>query len=131
MGEGLVNPTDPHHTPTIIQKTNYVKPQKTQKPSKPKRKTLRRVKKLEKKRCSRTHKLKRLYKFGLSASVESSRDEESLGKDASKQGRINVIDADEDITLVNVQDDADKEMYDVRGTVTGDEVFAEQEVAAN
>ncbi|GJZ76675.1 hypothetical protein Tco_0641347 [Tanacetum coccineum] len=62
---------------------------------------------------------------------ESSRDEESLGKDASKQGRINVIDADEDITLVNVQDDADKEMYDVRGTVTGDEVFAEQEVAAN
>ncbi|GJW97172.1 hypothetical protein Tco_0178980 [Tanacetum coccineum] len=89
----------------------------------------RRVKKLEKKRCSRTHKLKRLYKFGLSASVESSRDEESLGKDASKQGRINVIDADKDITLVNVQDDADKEMYDV-GTVTGDEVFAEQEVAA-
>ncbi|GJY86878.1 hypothetical protein Tco_0500904 [Tanacetum coccineum] len=63
----------------------------------------RRVKKLEKKRCSRTHKLKRLYKFGLSASVESSRDEESLGKDASKQGRINVIDADKDITLVNVR----------------------------
>ncbi|GJX81323.1 hypothetical protein Tco_0330804 [Tanacetum coccineum] len=63
----------------------------------------RRVKKLEKKRSSRTHKLKRLYKFGLSASVESSRDEESLGKDASKQGRINVIDADKDITLVNVR----------------------------
>ncbi|GJX08230.1 hypothetical protein Tco_0196162 [Tanacetum coccineum] len=62
-----------------------------------------RVKKLEKKRSSRTHKLKRLYKVGLSA--------------------------DEDITLVNVQDDADKEMYDV-GTMTGDEVFAEQEVAA-
>ncbi|GKB35853.1 copia protein, partial [Tanacetum coccineum] len=73
----------------------------------------RRVKKLEKKRSSRTHKLKRLYKVGLSARVESSRDEESLGKDASKQGRINAIDADEDITLVNVQDDADKEMYDV------------------
>ncbi|GJX27209.1 hypothetical protein Tco_0233505 [Tanacetum coccineum] len=89
----------------------------------------RRVKKLEKKRSSRTHKLKRLYKVGLSARVESSRDEESLGEDASKQGRINAIDADEDITLVNVQDDADKEMYDV-GTVTGDEVFAEQEVAA-
>ncbi|GKA79731.1 hypothetical protein Tco_0786327 [Tanacetum coccineum] len=41
------------------------------------------------------------------------RDEESLGEDASKQERINAIDADEDITLVNVQDDADKEMYDV------------------
>ncbi|GKB11445.1 hypothetical protein Tco_0845368 [Tanacetum coccineum] len=44
--------------------------------------------------------------------VESSGDEENLGEDASKQGRrINVIDADEDITLVN--DNADKEMFDV------------------
>ncbi|GKE90955.1 hypothetical protein Tco_1572050 [Tanacetum coccineum] len=33
------------------------------------------------------------------------------------------------LLMINVQDDADKEMYDV-GTVTGDEVFAEQEVAA-
>ncbi|GJX72800.1 ribonuclease H-like domain-containing protein [Tanacetum coccineum] len=89
----------------------------------------RRVKKLEKKRSLRTHKLKRLYKVSLSARVESSRDEESLGEDASKQERINAIDADEDINLVNVQDDADKEMYDV-GTVTGDEVFAKQEVVA-
>ncbi|GJX00720.1 hypothetical protein Tco_0184633 [Tanacetum coccineum] len=207
MGKGSANPTDPHHTPTIIQPTTQ--PQKIQKPRKPKRKDTqvpqpsdpsdnvtdeaihkelgnslvraattasslkaeqdsgnitktrskatpnessslrttsggglrcqetmrdtisqtrfknvldlektkttqandiaslkRRVKKLEKKRSSRTHKLKRLYK-----------------------GRINAIDADEDITLVNVQDDVDKEMYDV-GTVTGDEVFAEQEVAA-
>ncbi|GKA93695.1 hypothetical protein Tco_0815681, partial [Tanacetum coccineum] len=73
----------------------------------------RRVKKLKKKRSSRTHKLKRLYKVSLSASVESFGDEESLGEDASKQGMINAIDVDEDITLVNVQDDADKEMYDV------------------
>ncbi|GJR49175.1 hypothetical protein Tco_1317278 [Tanacetum coccineum] len=43
--------------------------------------------------------------------------------------RINDIDEDEDITLVSVQDDADAEMFDV-GTLTGDEVFAEQEVAA-
>ncbi|GJX89190.1 hypothetical protein Tco_0341204 [Tanacetum coccineum] len=50
-------------------------------------------------------------------------------QDASKRGRINAIDADEYINLVNVQDDADKEMYDV-GIVTGDEVFAEQEVVA-
>ncbi|GKA97443.1 hypothetical protein Tco_0825337, partial [Tanacetum coccineum] len=49
---------------------------------------------------------------------------------AYKQGRrIIYIDEDEDITLVNVQDDADNEMFDV-DTVTGDEVFAEQEVAA-
>ncbi|GJS08907.1 hypothetical protein Tco_0365703 [Tanacetum coccineum] len=60
-------------------------------------------KKLEKKRSLRTHKLKRLFK-----------------------GRINAIDADEDITLVNDQDDAD--MFDVN-TLTGDEVLAEQEVA--
>ncbi|GJS53316.1 hypothetical protein Tco_0626678, partial [Tanacetum coccineum] len=218
MGEGSVNPTNPHHTPTIIQ------PQKTQKPKKPKRKdtqvphpsdpsdnvaddvvhkelgdsggprcqetigdtiaqtrfenvsklsndsllaignTLRsdedglklnelmelyttlqkkvldlektkttqaneidslkrRVKKLEKKDRSRTHKLKRLYKVGLTARVESSDDEEDLGDDASKQGRmINSIDADEDITLVNVQDDADNEMFDV-DALNGEEVF--------
>ncbi|GJZ12433.1 hypothetical protein Tco_0547663 [Tanacetum coccineum] len=42
-------------------------------------------------------------------------------------GRINGIDVDEDITLVNDQDDAD--MFDVN-TLTGDEVLAEQEVAA-
>ncbi|GKE93611.1 hypothetical protein Tco_1574706 [Tanacetum coccineum] len=86
----------------------------------------RRVKNLEQKKRSRTHRLKRLYKVGLTARVESSRDKESLGKDASKQGRINAIDADEDITLVNDQDDAD--MFDVN-TLTGDEVLAEQEVA--
>ncbi|GJU37297.1 putative ribonuclease H-like domain-containing protein [Tanacetum coccineum] len=225
LGEGLAIPTDPHHTPTIIQSSTQ--PKKTQKPRKPKRKdtqvpqssgpidnvadeavhkelgdslvrdattafsleaeqnngnitntrskatpnessslgtTLgggprcqetmrdttartsnlqkkvldlektkttqgneiaslkRRVKKLEKRNKSRTHGLKRLYKVGLSARVESSRDEESLGEDASKQGRINVIDADEEITLVNVQDDADKEMFDV-DTLNGEEVF--------
>ncbi|GKC05063.1 retrovirus-related pol polyprotein from transposon TNT 1-94 [Tanacetum coccineum] len=60
------------------------------------------------------------------ARVESSGDEESLGKDTSKQGRINAIDADEDITLVNDQDDAD--MFDVN-TLTGDDALAEQEVA--
>ncbi|GKC93806.1 hypothetical protein Tco_1159248 [Tanacetum coccineum] len=59
----------------------------------------RRVKKLEQRKRSRTHGLKMLYK-----------------------GRINAIDADEDITLVNDQDDAD--MFDVN-TLTGDEVLAE------
>ncbi|GJV39949.1 hypothetical protein Tco_1418389 [Tanacetum coccineum] len=84
---------------------------------------LRRVKKLEKKNRSRTHKLKRLYKVGLTTRVESSGDKENLGEDASKQGRrINVIDVDEDITLVNVQDDADNEMFDVNA-LNGKEVF--------
>nr|GEW27462.1 hypothetical protein [Tanacetum cinerariifolium] len=62
----------------------------------------RRVKKLEKKDMSRTHKLKRLYKFGLTARVISSYDDEALDEeDTSKQGRIDEIDADEDIALVS------------------------------
>ncbi|GJZ96595.1 hypothetical protein Tco_0668929 [Tanacetum coccineum] len=76
----------------------------------------------KKRNRSRTHKLKRLYKVGLSARVESFGDEESLGEDASKQRRINAIDADEDITLVNVQDDADNEMFDVNA-LNGKKVF--------
>ncbi|GKB73642.1 hypothetical protein Tco_0935054 [Tanacetum coccineum] len=83
----------------------------------------RRVKKLEKKISSRTHKLKRLYKVGLSARVESSRDEEDLGEDASKQGRrIHDIGADEDITLVN---DANK-IFDV-DALAGEEVFVAEQ----
>nr|GEW21128.1 putative ribonuclease H-like domain-containing protein [Tanacetum cinerariifolium] len=85
----------------------------------------RRAKKLEKKNMSRTHKLKRLYKVSLNARVESSRDEESLGDDASKQERrIDAIDADDEITRVN---DADNEMFDV-DDLGDEEVFvAEQE----
>ncbi|GJZ62187.1 hypothetical protein Tco_0618324 [Tanacetum coccineum] len=75
----------------------------------------RRVKKLEKKDMSRTHRLKRLYKVGLTTRVESSGDEESLGEDASKQGRIDAIDVDEETTLVSVHD------VDV---FAGEEVFA-------
>ncbi|GKD06890.1 hypothetical protein Tco_1186575, partial [Tanacetum coccineum] len=83
----------------------------------------RRVKKLEKRKRLRTHGLKRLYKVGLTARVKSSGDEENLGEDASKKGRrINVIDADDDIILVNVQDDADNEMFDVNA-LNGEEVF--------
>ncbi|GJR75395.1 hypothetical protein Tco_0087760 [Tanacetum coccineum] len=51
-----------------------------------------------------THKLKRLYKVGLTARVESFDDEESLGEGASKQGKIDAIDANEEITLVSVHD---------------------------
>ncbi|GJZ48087.1 hypothetical protein Tco_0601919 [Tanacetum coccineum] len=72
----------------------------------------RRVKKLEKKNRSRTHKLKRLYKVGLTARVESSDNEESLGEDASKQGRNDAIEADEEIILVSVQN-VDEQMFDV------------------
>ncbi|GJV75050.1 hypothetical protein Tco_1506634 [Tanacetum coccineum] len=69
-----------------------------------------RVKKLEKKAGSRTHKLKRLYKFGATRRVESPKDE-GLGdqEDASKQGRsIEDIDKDAEVTLV----DETQERYD-------------------
>nr|GFB77532.1 hypothetical protein [Tanacetum cinerariifolium] len=64
----------------------------------------RRMKKLEKKQRSRTYKLKRLY----------------------KRRKIHDIDADEDITLVNDQDDA--KMFDVND-LHGEKVFIEEEVA--
>ncbi|GJV48495.1 hypothetical protein Tco_1438707 [Tanacetum coccineum] len=87
----------------------------------------RRVKKLEQRKRSRTH---GLHKVGMFRRVVSSGDEEDLGEDASKQGRrINAIDADEDITLVNVQDDANNEMFDM-DALNDEEVFvAEQEVS--
>ncbi|GJX75652.1 hypothetical protein Tco_0322463 [Tanacetum coccineum] len=74
----------------------------------------RRVKKLEKKDRLRIHRLKRLYKVGLTARVESSDNEESLGEDASKQGRIDAINADEEITL----------LCHVVNVFAGEEVFA-------
>ncbi|GJR05657.1 hypothetical protein Tco_0528641 [Tanacetum coccineum] len=84
----------------------------------------RRVKKLEKRNRLCNHKLKRLYKVGLTARVESSGDKESLGEDASKQGRISDIDVDEDITLVNVH--ADEEMFDIND-LGGEEVFVAEQ----
>ncbi|GJX82621.1 putative ribonuclease H-like domain-containing protein [Tanacetum coccineum] len=89
----------------------------------------RRVKKLEKKQRSRTHKLRRLYKVGLSAKVVSSDNEASLGdhEDASKQGRkILDIDADEDITLDSTHVDTDLDMFGVHD-IHGDEQFVEIE----
>ncbi|GKE09872.1 hypothetical protein Tco_1413423 [Tanacetum coccineum] len=59
-------------------------------------------------------------RVGLTARVESSEDEGLGEEDASKQGMIFDIDADEDITLVNDQDDAD--MFGVND-LDGDEVI--------
>ncbi|GKF68735.1 hypothetical protein Tco_0198414, partial [Tanacetum coccineum] len=63
----------------------------------------RRVKKLEKKKGSRNHRLRILFKVGMSAQVVSSEDE-GLGaqEDASKQGRkIANLDVNVEVTLVN------------------------------
>nr|GEV53041.1 hypothetical protein [Tanacetum cinerariifolium] len=56
----------------------------------------------QRRRRSRTHGHKRLYKVGLSARVESSKDEGLGEENASKQGRIVDIDANKDITLIRV-----------------------------
>ncbi|GKA80097.1 putative ribonuclease H-like domain-containing protein [Tanacetum coccineum] len=173
MGEGSAIPTDPHHTPTIIQPSTS-QPQKKHRSRRPKRKDTEvpqpsgpttnvaykavyeerddslertttaatgldaeqdRVKKLEKKGGSRTHKLKRLYKFGRSARIISS-DEASLGdwEDASKQGRkINDIDKDAEITFVHETQGryGNDIMFDVID-LAGEEVFvAEQGVSDN
>nr|GEX58836.1 hypothetical protein [Tanacetum cinerariifolium] len=68
------------------------------------------------------------------ARVESSSNKEILGKDASKQGRIDAINVDEEITLISVQDEVvsnyvGKEIFDV-DVLDGEEVFViEHEVA--
>ncbi|GKA65992.1 hypothetical protein Tco_0765800 [Tanacetum coccineum] len=124
MGEGSANPTDPHHTPTIIQPSTQ--PQKTQKPRKPKRKDTQVSQPSDPSdnvADKAVHKElgDSLVRDATTASSleaeqdsESSGNEEDLGEDEFKQGRrINAIDADEDITLVNVQDDVDNEMFDV------------------
>nr|GEU98528.1 putative ribonuclease H-like domain-containing protein [Tanacetum cinerariifolium] len=67
--------------------------------------------------------LKRLYKVGLSARVESSEDE-GLVEDASKYGRIVDIDANEDITLVSTHDE---QIFDADQDLGGEEV--DEEVA--
>nr|GEW96518.1 hypothetical protein [Tanacetum cinerariifolium] len=122
LGEGSAIPTDPHHTPSILQSSSS-QPQKTHKPRKPTRKVTQ-VPYLSDPIEHVTYEA--IHKELGDSLVESLDDEESLGEDASKQGIIKDIDTDEYITLVNVQDDA--EMFDV-DDLSGEEVFvAEQEV---
>nr|GEY43077.1 hypothetical protein [Tanacetum cinerariifolium] len=96
-----------------------------------------RVKRLEGKKKKRTHGLKRLYKVGLSARVESSEEEEGLGnqEDASKQERIAEIDADEDLSLINetAQDQGrmnDEDLFRVND-LYGDEVIVDVTAGEN
>nr|GEY56544.1 hypothetical protein [Tanacetum cinerariifolium] len=93
-----------------------------------------RVKKLERKKKSRTSGLKRLYKIDLSTRIVSS-DEKGLGdqEDASKQGRIAEIDADEDLSLINetAQDQGrmnDQDLFRVHD-LDSDEVFVDVTIA--
>ncbi|GJU31876.1 hypothetical protein Tco_1175465, partial [Tanacetum coccineum] len=91
-----------------------------------------RVKKLKRRKKSRNHRIKKVYKVGLSTRIDSSDDEASLGdqEDASKQGRkIHDIDVDEDITLDSTHFDTDPDMFRVHD-FDGDEVFVETEEPA-
>nr|GEU57748.1 retrovirus-related Pol polyprotein from transposon TNT 1-94 [Tanacetum cinerariifolium] len=95
----------------------------------------RRDKRFEKKKKSRTYRLQRLYKVGLSARVESSAEEQSLDEeDASKHGRnIADIDADDETTLVDetVEDQRrynDQYMFDT-WVLDDEEVVVEKTVA--
>nr|GEU88934.1 hypothetical protein [Tanacetum cinerariifolium] len=88
----------------------------------------------EKKR-SGTHELKRLYKVGLSARVESSAEEQSVGEEDASKHRRNIadIDADAEITLVDeTAEDRrrfdDQEMFDTR-VLDDEEVVVEKAVA--
>nr|GEZ43002.1 reverse transcriptase domain-containing protein [Tanacetum cinerariifolium] len=92
------------------------------------KKLKKRVKKLKGKKKNRTHRLKRMYKVGLSDRIVSS-DKEGLGdqEDASKQGRIAEIDADENLSLIDetVRDQGkmnEEEMFGV-DDLHGDEVI--------
>nr|GEU89874.1 hypothetical protein [Tanacetum cinerariifolium] len=101
------------------------------------KKLKKRVKKLEGKKKKRTLKLKRLYKVGLTARVESSKEEEGLGdqEDASKQGRIAEIDDNEDLSLIDeiAQDQGRMNNEDLFGVndLDGDEVIVDVTASEN
>ncbi|GJZ37865.1 hypothetical protein Tco_0584056 [Tanacetum coccineum] len=143
LGEGSTMPTDPYHTPTIIESSTQ--PQKTQKPRKPKRKDTQ----VPQPSGPTEHVAdKAVYKelgdslvraATTASSLEADQDNGNtlpsdedrlkvnelmeLCTNLQKKGRrIIAIDVDEDITLVNVQDDADNEMFDVNA-LDGEEVI--------
>nr|GEX19080.1 hypothetical protein [Tanacetum cinerariifolium] len=62
----------------------------------------------------------------LKRRVESSDDNEDLGEDTSKLGRISDIDADEGITLVSTHDDA--KMFDADNDLHGEEAEKQQQL---
>nr|GEV66737.1 hypothetical protein [Tanacetum cinerariifolium] len=150
IGEGLENPTDPHHTPTIIQPSTS-QPQKKQRHRKTKRKATKvpspsdpiehvvdddvneemddsleraatTATSLDAEQDKGAKKPWGMLLLRL-ARVESSKDEGLGEEDASQQGRISDINADEDITLVNTHDDAqmfdaDKDLHVTTSTTT-------------
>ncbi|GJU72597.1 hypothetical protein Tco_1264002 [Tanacetum coccineum] len=133
MGEGSANPTDPDHTPTIIQPSTISTIKRTR-PRMPKEKgTLRYLSLVSlHDQCTQLRMVNEVYgrQFGndlVSRRVESSKDEGLGEENESKQGRIVDIDANKDIYLVNVHTDED--MFDVND-LDGDEVIVDNVDAA-
>ncbi|GKC52121.1 hypothetical protein Tco_1074866 [Tanacetum coccineum] len=81
----------------------------------------------KKRRKFRTIGLKKLKKVGAARRIESSNDSLGAQEDASKQGkRIEDIDADADVTLVNeTQERQDEDLMFDTGVSDDDEVFAD------
>ncbi|GJW44377.1 hypothetical protein Tco_0073176 [Tanacetum coccineum] len=146
LGEGLAIPTDPYHTPTIIQPSTQ--PQKTQKPGKPKRKDTQVPQSSDPSENVANEAVHKELGDSLvraattASSLEPEHDSGKINKTQSKATpnessslettsgggpRINAIDADEEITLVSVQN-VDEEIFDVN-VLDGEKVFVtKQEV---
>ncbi|GJT48641.1 hypothetical protein Tco_0974798 [Tanacetum coccineum] len=88
----------------------------------------RRVKKLEKKDKSRTHKLKRLYKVGLSARVESSGDEEDLVNDDNEIFDVDAL-ASEEVFVAEQSENVVEKVVDAAQTITTKEITLAQALA--
>ncbi|GJY23798.1 hypothetical protein Tco_0397456 [Tanacetum coccineum] len=145
ISEVSANPIDPHHTPIIIQPSTS-QSQRKQRPRKPKRKDIEatpnepsfpgtssgggpRRQKTMRDTIAQTRS-ENVSKYSndpllARARIESSKYEGLGEEDASKQGRIDDIDANKDIYLVNVHRDED--MFGVND-LEGDEVIVETEV---
>ncbi|GJW18728.1 hypothetical protein Tco_0026164 [Tanacetum coccineum] len=109
--EGSANPTDPHHTPTIIHSSTQ--PQDRQKPGK------------LKDRHSDTLDLRSLVDNVADEAVHKELGDSLVRvvvPGAKKPWGILLLKLDEEITLVSVQDDVDKEVFDV-DALNGEEVF--------
>ncbi|GJV18642.1 hypothetical protein Tco_1367662 [Tanacetum coccineum] len=125
MGGGSANPTDPHHTPTFTQPSTS-QPQKKHKPRKPRKDT-----KIPQSSGPTDNVVDKAVNKEMDDSLERAAtiatrlDVEQDMKDSSKKGKIDDIDANEDIYLVNVHRDED--MFGVNN-LEGDEVIVETEV---
>ncbi|GJU23748.1 hypothetical protein Tco_1157090 [Tanacetum coccineum] len=136
MGEGLANPTDPYHTPTIIQPLTS-QPQKKQKPRRPKRKDTEIPQSSgptgnvadEAVNEEMDDSLERAATTATSLDAEQDRgniDKTQSKEDASKQGRkIDDIDKDVEITLIDETQGkyGDDIMFD-KCVLDDEEVFA-------